>query len=98
MVNLRTLLILFDSNTIKDIIEKDKVKQTFNLGNTASMAEENPVRLSVQAIKISSTPRFFKLLRTVAQNLALSFSLQPTSPVHLSCRQDLFLWQYILLS
>ena len=32
------------------------------LGNTASIAAENPVRLSVQAMKISSTPRFLSPL------------------------------------
>ena len=37
------------------------------LGNTASIAAENPVRLSVQAMKISSTPRFLSPLSTVAQ-------------------------------
>ena len=38
------------------------------------MAASNPARLSVQAMKISSTPRFRRPLSTVAQNLALSFS------------------------
>ena len=38
------------------------------------MAVENPVKLSVQAMKMSSIPRFFRLLSTVAQYLALSFS------------------------
>ena len=40
----------------------------------AWIAASNPVKLSVQAMKISSTPRFFRLLSTVAQHLALSFS------------------------
>ena len=44
------------------------------LGNTAPIAAENPVRLSVQAMKMSSTPRFFSPLSTVVQYLALSFS------------------------
>lgn len=43
-------------------------------GKTASMAAENPVKLSVQAMKMSSTPRFLRPLSTVAQNLALSLS------------------------
>lgn len=34
----------------------------------------NPVKLSVLAMKMSSTPRFLRLLSTVSQNLALSFS------------------------
>ena len=43
-------------------------------GNTAFMAESNPLRLSVQAMKMSSTPLFFRLFNTEAQYLALSFS------------------------
>lgn len=40
-----------------------------------SIASANPVRLSVQAMKISSMPRFRSPLSTVAQYFALSFSL-----------------------
>ena len=43
-------------------------------GKMTRMAASNPVKLSVQAMKMSSTPRFFRSLSTVAQNLALSFS------------------------
>ena len=38
------------------------------------MAVSKPVKLSVHAIKISSTPRFLRPFSTVAQNFALSFS------------------------
>ena len=48
------------------------------------MSASNPVKLSVQAMKMSSTPRFFRPLSTVAQNLALSFS--PTHMLRTSFR------------
>ena len=37
-------------------------------GNTAAIASLNPVRLFVQAMRISSTFRFFRLFSTEAQN------------------------------
>ncbi len=63
------------------------------LGNTASMAVENPVRLSVQAMRMFSIPRFFRLLSTVSQYLALSFS---PSRCH-APRPGSTAWDYILV-
>ena len=39
-------------------------------GNTALIAWVNPLRLSVQAISISSTPRAFRSVKTLIQNAA----------------------------
>lgn len=54
------------------------------LGNTAFMAEEKPVRLSVQVINMSSKSRFLMLFRMLVQNFALSFS-----PIYMP---SLYLW------
>ena len=43
-------------------------------GKTASIALVNPLSPSMQAIKISFTPRFFNPFKTESQNFALSFS------------------------
>src|SRR5690606_2580040 len=43
-------------------------------GNTASIASANPLRLSMHAIRISSTPRFWRSVRTPIQKLAPSLS------------------------
>ena len=53
-------------------------------GNIAFIAESNPLRLSVQAMKMSSTPLFFRLFNTEAQcpmkrgRLYLALSFSPT--------------------
>ena len=54
------------------------------------MAAEKPVRLSVQAMKISSTLRFLRPFRTVAQYLALSFSPTHTQYVFPAIQADTY--------
>ena len=62
-------------------------------GYTASMAAENPVRLSVQAMNMSSTPRFSGRLARSPRTLRSRFR-RPTCPKRLSCRPDLRRWRY----
>ena len=45
-------------------------------GNTAAIASLNPVRLFVQAMRISSTFRFFRLFSTEAQNFDVHMTQQ----------------------
>lgn len=52
----------------------DDAVLNFRLGKNSFNGSGKPVKLSVQAMKMSSIPRFFRLFSTVAQYLALSFS------------------------
>ncbi|AQZ63035.1 hypothetical protein BKM31_17605 [[Actinomadura] parvosata subsp. kistnae] len=50
-------------------------------GNAAWMASSKPVRPSVQAMRISRTPRFFRSVITVVQNRADSPAVAVSSGV-----------------
>ena len=73
---MRTFMSLYDTYFVEFLIWRITQFYISVLGNTADadIVDDNPVRSSAQAIRISSTPRFLMLFGAEAQNLALSFS------------------------